>query len=269
MGGCFSTSAMIDYMSGLGFDGVDMSFESLSALDSSYRSVLFAAKRRADALGFEIPCCHLPYYMPDPHDSGAMERYSADVMAGIDAAVLMGIPLCVIHPIALHRRRETAETWADMNIKFLTPICKYAYKKGVRLCIENMASTCEDEGDHLFGCSAGEILALAQALGTSVCWDFGHANISGRPIDDVTLLGNRLALVHAHDNNSYRDMHKIPFDGLIDWEAAMSALSSIGYSGFISIEARAWDVPPDDNTRRDFGRRVLYSGRRLARLCEQ
>ena len=267
--GSFSTSAMIDYMSELGFDGVDMSFENISSLDDYHRSVLYAAKNRAKARGLDIPCCHLPFYMPDPHDRAKMERFSADIMAGIDAAAIMEIPLCVIHPIAIHQKRESASVWADMNLRFLTPICKYAYKKGVKLCIENMASSCEEDGDHLFGSTAAEVLALAEALDTGVCWDFGHASISGRPTDDPVILGERLLLVHAHDNNAIRDAHMIPFDGEIDWEGAMGALAAIGYRGYISIEARAWDIPPDDRTRQTFGRRVLSSGRRLSRLCEQ
>lgn len=267
--GSFSTTAMIDYMSEIGFDGIDMSFDGLSATDQTYKSILYAAKNRATAKDIELASCHLPFYMPDPHDESAMARYSRDVMAGIDAAAMMRIPLGVIHPIALHERRDSAEFWAQMNINFLTPLCEHAYKSGVKLCIENMASTCEDGKDHLFGSAAGEILALSQVLGTGVCWDLGHANISGRPIDDMLCLEGRLSLIHAHDNDGYRDTHKIPFDGTIDWERAAECISHIGYRGYISIEARAWDISPDDNTRRDFGRRVLYAGRRIAKLSEQ
>ena len=166
-GGTFSLSAMVEYVSDVGFDGVDMSFDSLRASDDSYRTVLYSAKQRAMQKNLDIPSCHLPFYMPDPMDKVAMERYSRDVRAGIDAAATMSIPLAVIHPIALHQKRYTAEEWARANMEFLTPIREYADKKGVKLCIENMASSCEGEGDHLYGGTAAEVLSLAKMLSSS------------------------------------------------------------------------------------------------------
>ncbi len=266
--GRFSITGMIDYMSEIGFDGVDMSFDSLRASDDSYRTVLYSAKQRAMQKNLDIPSCHLPFYMPDPMDKVAMEGYSRDVRAGIDAAATMGIPLAVIHPIALHKKRFSVETWARANMEFLTPIREYADKKGVKLCIENMASSCEGDGDHLFGCTAAEILSLADALGVGVCWDFGHANISGRPVNDILCLKGRLMTVHAHDNNSYTDSHMMPFDGKIDWDAVASALTEIGYIGYINIEVRAWDVPSESYVRKDFGRKILFVGQKIARLIE-
>ena len=266
--GRFSITGMIDYMSEIGFDGVDMSFDSLSAADDSLRTVLYSAKQRAVQKNLDIPSCHLPFYMPDPTDKIAMERFARDIKAGIDAASVMSIPLAVIHPIALHKKRFGAEVWARANMEFLSPIREYTVKKGIKLCSEKMASSCEGDGDHLFGCTAAEILSLAEVLDVGVCWDFGHANISGRPIDDFLCIGNRLLTVHAHDNNGYTDSHAMPFDGKIDWAAAAKGLSRIGYNGYINIEVRAWDIPSDAYVREEFGRKALFVGRKIARLIE-
>ena len=262
--GTFSTSGMIDYMAHMGFDGVDMSLEHIKALDDSWRSVLYSAKNRAQNLGLEIPSCHLPFYMPDPSDGAAMSRFSRDIISGINAASLMEIPMAVIHPIALHAKRASVEKWADDNIKFLTPLCDYASKKGIKLCLENMASNCEGDGDHLYGSAAGEIHSLASALGMGICWDTGHANVSHISPEDMLKLGNRLCLVHAHDNNGYRDSHELPFTGTVDWESVAKVLSHMGYNGYINVEVRAWDVPSDKDTREAFGRKILYAGERIA-----
>ena len=255
---------MIDYMANIGFDGVDMSLEHIKGADDSWRSVIYSAKIRAQRLGLELSSCHLPFYMPDPSDDEAMRRFSRDIISGIDAASVMEIPLAVIHPIALHAKRASTEKWADDNLKFLTPICEYGSKKGIRLCLENMASTCEGKDDHLYGSTAGEIHSLASALGMGICWDTGHANVSHLPAEDMLKLGNRLCLVHAHDNNGYRDSHDLPFTGTVDWESVTEMLSRIGYNGYINVEVRAWDVPPDRDTRDEFGRRVLYAGERIS-----
>ena len=47
--GKFSHSAMVDYFDKIGIGAIDMSFESLDYSDSSLRSVLYAASRRAKA----------------------------------------------------------------------------------------------------------------------------------------------------------------------------------------------------------------------------
>ena len=258
---------MIDYMAQVGFEGIDMSLEGIRAMDDSYKSVLYSAKTRAAKNNIEIPACHLPYYMPDPSDKTLMDRFAKDIRAGIEAAAYMGIPMGVVHPIALRKSRVSAEEWARRNIEFLTPLRDYAYKKGVKLCIENMASDCEGT-DHLFGTTASEIYSLAAALGCGVCWDFGHASLAKRPIDDVKAASGRLLFVHAHDNNGYTDQHLPVFDGKIDWVAAMSVLSEMGYNGYISIEARSYHIPADRDTREQFGRRVAYLGQRLAKLIK-
>lgn len=266
--GSFSVTSMIDYMAYVGFDGIDMSLENINRVDDSYKSVLYSAKNRATSKNLEIPSCHLPFYMPDPSDKILMDRFAKDIMAGIDAAAYMQIPLAVIHPIALHLKRASVEDWAKRNIEFLSPVCEYAEKREVRLCLENMASTCEGGSDHLLGSTADEILSLSGALGIGVCWDFGHANMAKRPEEEVAKLGRSLAFIHAHDNNGYADQHLPMFDGKICWDKAAKALSEAGYCGYISIEARSWHISPDKDIREQFGRRVAYLGRRFADMVK-
>lgn len=266
--GSFSTTSMIDYMSDMGFDGVDMSFDSLSATDDGYAGVAYATSRRAEQKGLEIPSCHLPFYMPNPEDATLMSRFSNDLRAGIDTASKMKIPLAVIHPIAHHAVRSDRERWIRANIDFLSPLNQYAKMRGVELCIENMASTSEEENDHLFGSSAEEILTLANTIGTSVCWDFGHANVSRRPTGEFEIFGDKLKTVHAHDNNSFCDSHDIPFEGTVDWNTVAQTLAKMGYDGYINVEIRAWDAPSDKFSRDDIGRRAEFAGKKLAKLVE-
>lgn len=267
--GSFSVTAMVDYMALVGFDGIDMSLEGISSADDSYKSVLYSAKNRAVSKGIEIPSCHLPFYMPNPSDKILMDRFAKDITAGISAAAYMQIPLAVIHPIALHSQRASAEEWARRNIGFLSPICEFAYKMGVSLCLENMASKCEGTADHLFGSTAQEILSLSGALGIKICWDFGHAHIAKIPETEAARLGQSLALVHAHDNNGYDDEHLPVSDGKICWDNAARALGRIGYCGYISMEAKSWHISPDRDIREQFGRRVAYLGRRFANMIKQ
>ena len=267
-GGHFSAASMVDYMSQVGFDGVDISLENIDRYGDSWQSVFYSVKTRAAAKNLEIPSCHLPFYMPEPTNKLLMDRFAAEIKKGIDVATHIGIQLAVLHPIALHSKKHSAQEWARANVEFLSPICQYAKAKGLRILIENMASSCEGEGDHLYGCTASEILALAEALTVECCWDFGHANLSGRPAGEVALLGDKLALVHIHDNNGYTDNHLVPFDGTVDWTCAMKALHDIGYKGYFNIEVKASQLDKSRDVREEFGRRAAYIGQRLARMTE-
>ena len=41
---------------------------------------------------------------------------------------------------------------------------------------------------------------------------------------------------HVHDNRGRTDDHLVPFDGTIDWPAALMALSKVGYTGPLVFE---------------------------------
>lgn len=59
-----------------------------------------------------------------------------------------------------------------------------------------------------------------------LCFDVGHAHI-GEGIDSAfERMRQRVVTTHIHDNGGDRDDHLIPFDGSIDWEAALSKLNS-------------------------------------------
>jgi sugar phosphate isomerase/epimerase len=44
---------------------------------------------------------------------------------------------------------------------------------------------------------------------------------------------------HVHDNAGRTDDHLVPFDGTIDWPAAMTALQKIGYDDTLMFEIAA------------------------------
>ncbi len=267
-GGCFSCTDMVSYMADVGFGGIDMSFENIDRFDDAWRSVLYAAANRATEKGIILAACHLPFYMPSPLDSALMKKFFGELKKGIDAASLMGIGLAVTHPIALHSSRHEIQEWIRRNYELLAPLSEYAKSKNITLCIENMASAHESSTDHLYGCLAKEIAALADLLGSKTCWDFGHANLSGlRQSEQIDDLGKTLGLVHIHDNDGRRDLHLLPLcEGKIDWQDAALGLKRAGYNGWIDLEVKASDLSPERDVRMDFGKRTLFYGERFAKM---
>ena len=267
--GRFSYSSMVDYFDKIGIGSIDMSFEHIKTLDSGTRAVLYAAARRAKEKKIGLPVCHLSFYMPDPRNAEKMTEYQKELFSGIDAAALMGISRAVVHPIAIYQKEIRYGDWVRANMAFLTPVVEYARGKGVRILIENMKSDREAPDNHLYGSCALNISSLAEKLGAGVCWDVGHANISGfKQSEQLEILKGKLEVLHIHDNDGLRDAHLPPFDGNVDWEDVAFGLRCCGFSGILDIEVTAWALDGDARVREDFGRKVLGRARRFMELAD-
>ncbi len=271
-GGKFSYTAMVDFFEKAGLPAIDMSFESLSRLDDSKNAVLYAAAKRAKEKNIELPVCHLSFYMPSPRDALLMAKYSLELRSNIDMAALMNIPLAVIHPIAWYSSEVKYGDWVRANMAFLSPLVEYARAKGIKLCIENMPSDREAPENHLYGSCALNVSSLAEKLGAGICWDTGHANISGyRQSEQMQILKGKIDVLHVHDNGGKgtKDSHMLPFDGNVDWEDVAFGMRCSGFEGILDVEVTAWALSGDDRTRRELGGNVLSRAQRLISMAEQ
>jgi sugar phosphate isomerase/epimerase len=263
---------MVDYFASVGIGAIDMSFESLSKYDDSKNVVLYAAARRAREKNLEMPVCHLSFYMPNPRDAALMSKYSSELKSNIDTAALMGIPLAVIHPIAWYSSEVKYGDWVRANMAFLSPLVEYAKEKRVKLCIENMPSDREAPDNHLYGSCALNISSLAEKLGAGVCWDVGHANISGyKQSEQMKILKGKIDVLHIHDNlgKATKDAHMLPFSGTVEWEDVAFGMRCSDFGGILDVEVTAWALPGDETTRKNFGGNVASAARRLLYMAEQ
>jgi sugar phosphate isomerase/epimerase len=84
-----------------------------------------------------------------------------------------------------------------------------------------------------------EDLALAEDLegaGVGICLDLGHAHLDGDVVDAIETVSEHLIATHVHDNRGRADDHLMPFDGTIDWPAALTAVQKVGYEGPLVLE---------------------------------
>lgn len=272
-GGKYSGTACVDFLADAGFTGLDVSLEEIGCLEDAWESVLYAMASRARARGLSLPTCHLPFAMPNPDHGQAMATFAQALRLGVRGAKLMGIPVCVMHPIVRHARALTPAgeaAWIAENEQFLGPIVSYARARGIKPLIENMANTRESETDHLFGSTAAQLRRLSEKLGCGICWDFGHAHLTGldNPCQLAELHGC-VGMVHIHDNDGKRDAHAIPYTGQIDWERAMCALRDTGYSGPLNLELKGSDLPADSELRQEHAREAIRAARRLCAAFEK
>jgi sugar phosphate isomerase/epimerase len=82
-----------------------------------------------------------------------------------------------------------------------------------------------------------------------VCLDFGHAHMDGDLLDAIETVSGHVITTHVHDNNGRTDDHLVPFDGTIDWPAAMTAVQKIGYDQTLLFEIAAHGSPKETLVR--------------------
>ena len=95
------------------------------------------------------------------------------------------------------------------------------------------------------------------------CYDVCHHLRYYPQIDLPLIYGSRMTALHLHDYDGI-SIHKLPFDGITDWQPIMDKLAQINYNGDIAIEAMNWSYT--ELTAIDFLYRAYDSTIRLAGL---
>jgi sugar phosphate isomerase/epimerase len=75
-------------------------------------------------------------------------------------------------------------------------------------------------------------------------------------------VSEHLITTHVHDNRGRADDHLVPFEGTIDWPAALTAVQKIGYEGALILEIDA------RGSAKDALARAQKARQRMERLLE-
>jgi L-ribulose-5-phosphate 3-epimerase len=92
------------------------------------------------------------------------------------------------------------------------------------------------------------ILDHVDSMRLGLCYDCCHHYHYYPDCDLLSKYGLRLMALHLHDYKG-NATHLLPFDGAIDWSAAMKKITETGYPGPTAIEAMNWsykDLPAEN-----------------------
>ncbi len=81
-----------------------------------------------------------------------------------------------------------------------------------------------------------------EAANVGICLDLGHARIDhpgGDVGEAIEVAAGHLLAIDVHDTRGRSDDHLVPFDGVIDWPAALTAVQKVGYDGPLTFELSA------------------------------
>lgn len=146
-----------------------------------------------------------------------------ELKRAIDVAEDLPFPRMVLH---MGGTRETADPRKrDAAFSSLEHLTLHAGHTGVTICIEN---TLSEMGDPSYLRAFADETRLA---GLRFNFDIGHAHLAdgaaGERIEKSFAPMRELVVgVHIHDNRGDKDEHLPPYDGNIDWPAAIRLLKT-------------------------------------------
>lgn len=263
----------VEYVAKAGFDAWDFSMFTMGRYDWATKSFVptehplagpdylsFARKLKRIGLDNGIECnqSHAPFPLICPEIRGMMKK-------AIECTAEAGGKICVIHPEAYSSAEENAEMYFEL--------LPFAKECGVKIATENMWDWDKEKNcAKKAACSPhSDFVAHIKAVNDPylvACLDIGHAEMRGletSAVEMIHALGDSLAALHLHDNDQWKDLHQLPFDGQIDFGAVVKALKDIGYKGEFTLEA---DTYLKNHTEENVFDGVLEMARVARKLTE-
>ncbi len=179
---------------------------------------------------------HAPFYKMAEiwkEDDAAAKPCVDELTACLEDCIRAEVPIMVLHAfIGFNDHTPT-----EIGLERIENLVKKAEGSGVRLAFENT------EGIEYLDAIL-ERFTDKKTVG--FCWDSGHQNCYNADIDLLEKYGDRLIATHLNDNLGIKDLggkitflddlHLLPFDGIVDWDAAAKKLHDISYDGILTFE---------------------------------
>lgn len=174
---------------------------------------------------------HLDPSRNDPkHRAICLELYEGEGRLACE----LGGPMVVVHPSAwnpgmrIMSRAEveasSAERWPRFT-EFMDQLADVGKRLGVVYLIENQTFNCPLGHDPI---EIARHVAALDSPSVRMCFDTGHAHITGDVITALREAAPTIGYFHIHDNDGIQDDHRMPGDGTIDWGAFARVLEATG-----------------------------------------
>ena len=108
----------------------------------------------------------------------------------------------------------------DAAFNSLEHLAIFAKQRDVVIALENTP------GDLTSPSSLRQFIADTRLNDLKMCFDTGHAHMEDGIEASFETMRERVVTAHVHDNHGEKDEHRLPFEGTIDWDAALKTLAS-------------------------------------------
>jgi len=120
-----------------------------------------------------------------------------------------------------HSRQSADPRKLDAAFNSLEHLCIFAKARGVTIALEN---TPDELGSPT---TLQQFIKETHLNDLRLCFDIGHAHIESGAAAGFEVMRDRVVTTHIHDNHGEKDDHLLPYEGAIDWDAALSALAAV------------------------------------------
>lgn len=149
----------------------------------------------------------------------------------IDLAAALGAKAIVMHLPGEKVSAHPHPVWKDCFARSMETLAPLLERAGIALALENLF------GGHANMRLLDEILPDYPPSLVGICYDSGHALITGEGTQYLETHLARLKVLHLHDNDAREDQHRLPFSDKADWNAIASLIARApGYTGPLTLE---------------------------------
>ncbi len=252
-----------------GYDALDFSFMDPKYYSSERTKDYFEEiRKKSEECGLCFNQAHAPFHSSFADEEATKQRFK-DIVKSIEYASYLGIKNIVVHPCQHLEYRTEKEKLFEINMDFYNRLKPYCEEYGVHVAVENMWQSVGNKILHSTCSSPEEFIRYIDELNSEwfvACLDLGHSMlVCNEPKDFIRALGSkRLKALHVHDVDGIKDLHTLPYFGIIDWDSVAEALADIGYTGDFTFEADSFLVgkpkelyPQMEKTMVDTGRYII------------
>lgn len=216
--------------------------------DQTDAELLAALKPYADAAK-KHGVCFGQAHAPFPTYVHNAPETNAYVLNAIKKCMMLlgevGCPWIVVHPgfNSYGEKLSSEEEW-KLNEEIYSALIPTIKATGVRVATENMFSSYKRKiieavmsDFHYAAAFVDHMNDIAGEKLFGFCLDVGHATLLHRDQRKViNTMGDRITVLHLHDNDGVSDQHLFPYEGITDWDAVCAGLKDVGYQGTLSFE---------------------------------
>ncbi len=141
----------------------------------------------------------------------------------------------------------------NLGMDRIKQITEKAERLGVNVALENLRNFS----------NLSYVLEQINSPRIGFCYDTSQHYRKNPEIDFLSMYGSRLIALHLHDCTE-NAIHRLPFDGILNWPLIMQNIAKTGYSGATAIEAMNWEY--QDITAQEFLRQAFERAKKCKML---
>ncbi len=140
-----------------------------------------------------------------------------EVKRALDLAEFIPFRILVQH-VGVARESLDTRKW-DAAFNSLEHLLLFAKQRGVAIALENTPGELATPGN------LRRFIEETRLHDLRLCFDTGHAHMEDGLETGFETMRELVVTTHLHDNHGERDEHLLPYDGTINWDAAVKLLA--------------------------------------------